>query len=114
MADYVFTAPANAPARINVDGIDYTVSGGQLRLPTDRAYSINAIPGLLAAGYNWQTGATGAQAAVGVTAATGVTGLTGSTGSAGASGVTPNSLAATGATGAAGPTGPSGPTGVHD
>ncbi len=116
MADYLLTAPSGSPTTVNVDGINYTISGGVLRLPFDRVYSINAFPALLSAGFNWQVGATGG---AGGTAATGITGQTGRTGATGATGRTGTNLAATGVagvtgtTGAAGAVGPTGPTGVH-
>lgn len=108
MADFILIAPSSPPASINIDGIDYTITGGLLRLPAERAYSIGVFPGLMAAGYNWQTGATGHLGGSGDTAGTGVTGVSGSTGAAGHLGA----VGKTGNTGSTGTTGSTGPTGV--
>lgn len=106
MADLVFTVPSGLTGDVIVGSVAYTISGGQLRIPATTFLPDGAVSGLLARGFNWQTGrtgATGVKAVTGTTGGTAATGTTGSTGATGASGGVKTGV--TGATGATGPTG---------
>jgi hypothetical protein len=108
--NYVFTATSAAPSAVRGDdGAIYTVANGVLSIPQS-ACGTKTFGALLAAGFNWQTGATGSAGAVGGTAGTGTTGTTGTTGQTGATGAVGH---AGGPTGAAGTTGATGPTGHY-
>ncbi len=110
MADYVLVAPSGQTGDVLVDGVRYTIANGLLVLPAG-FYTQNVFPALLAAGFNWQQGATGHIGGVGGTAGTGTTGVTGHTGAAGNSGAT-GRTGVTGVTGVTGTTGQTGTTGV--